>query len=136
MKLLSCGVTLCGLPERVGRRCARSSGEAKYVHALLQSRNLVTTWSSHGVTSDVHPSAVLWTSRRLRSDYRQVKKASLGFWSDTIRYEHRIWSETGYFVLWHQPEADMWNSSGEIYDRCVATPQLWEHWEVPWGVWA
>lgn len=113
----------------------RTPTELPYALALAGIRGLVGVWSGMGVTADVHRDAILWTMRQLPVDYQTAKKATMPFWSDTVRYERRCRSAHGYFIPYHNVEVESW-APRALGGHYVRIPGWWRDWEVPAGCWA
>lgn len=96
---------------------------------------IVKAWEDAGVTADVHRKAIFWEESILPRDYKSLKKAKFSFWCNTVRFEHRCRMELGYFVLWHNVEADCMTRSA-LVGKYIPIPRWWVEGEMPQGFWA
>lgn len=89
----------------------------------------IDEWFSMGVT------AVLWTHCLLSVDYNTATKTIIDFSADTVLYECRNLSNSGYFVMYHNVEDEFCRPSAR-HGRYVVMPIFWCKREVPQGFWA
>lgn len=114
---------------------ARNDREAGYVRQMLGLRGLIQAWESMEIVPAVHPAGILCSEKLLPDDYRDARKANSSFWSDTVRFERRFRSEHGYFIFWHDIEANCLLPAA-LEGRYVPVPPWWQDWEMPQGFWA
>lgn len=67
-------------------------------------RGPIEKWTAIGFNEDVQECVVLWTYRPIPSDNKNAKKVTIDFWAETVRYEHRNRTSSGYFVMYHNME--------------------------------
>ena len=86
----------------------RTENEQLYLENLIDCtfgdpvREADRLWRNQRTVSN---DAIFWTCTILLSNFRRMKRRGIFFFQNTVRLEHRLRSDTGYFIAYQMLEA-------------------------------